>query len=396
MPVSRVQILQGPCQVQFSGSTFYSKGAVTVALNMKESNIVSDTIGLVDYRDDDVMADVSFEPDGQVTNTLLALLFPFIQSGIYPGARVFGASDVPLIIWTRSGEKHTFNNAALTKQPTFMASAIKTAFGSCTFRCLRSIATAWSGANSLVSIAAVTYPGDAAYNLSNIITTPFLARWENSPPPTGTATATQASPAVFGDTADGLAIGDTVYNTGYTNPALNGLFTVATTPTSGTYTLYLYGTTTPLNNTVGSDTGTFTRQNSFDSFTTENGFTIETAVGLSDISTDDLGVIDMSFDQIEVTCKAIPVGPKSSEMLTQLAVQGSGAVRGRSRAAVGANLYLNGTGLYVKLTMASLVSTSVIGSSKKKRIGESTWKTTMTLTSGVPNPPLTLSTSTIS
>lgn len=397
MPISRVQILQGPCQVQFAGSTFYSKGDVTVKLNVKEFNVVSDAIGLVDYRDDDVMADISFEPDGQVTTALLAVLFPFIQSGIYPGTSVYGSTDRPLIVWCRDGSKHTFLNAALTKQPTFMASAVKTAFGSCTFRALRSIATAWSGANSLVVITNASYPGDSDYNLSDIITTPFLAQWGNTPPPTGTATASEASPAVFSAASDGLAIGDIVFNSGYTNPALNGLFTVHTTPTSGTYTLYIYGTTTALNNTVGADSGTFTRQNAFDSFTTENGFSIDTSVSLSETSTDDLGVIDMRFDQIEVTCKCIPVGPQPVDLVNSLAIQGSGAIRGRSRAAVGANLYLSGNGLYAKLTQASLVDiVPIVGSSKKKRIQECTWKTTMTLTSGVPNPPLDIATSVIS
>jgi len=398
MPISRVQILQGPCQVQFAGSTFYSKGDVTVKLNVKEFNVISDAIGLVDYRDDDVMADISFEPDGQVTTALLAVLFPFIQSGIYPGTSVYGSSDRPLVIWCRDGSKHTFVNAALTKQPQFMASAVKTAFGSCTFRALRSIATAWAGANSLVIVqTGQAYPGDSDYNLSDIITTPFLARWENTEPPTGTATATSASPAVFGDVADGLVVGDTIYNSGYANPALNGLFTVATTPTSGTYTLYLYGTATPLNNTLASDSGTFVRQNAFDSFTTENGFSIDTNVSLSETSTDDLGIIDMRFNQIEVTCKCIPVGPQPSDLINALAIQGSGAIRGRSRAAVGANLYLTGAGLYAKMTQASLVDiTPIVGSSKKKRIQECTWKTTMTLTTGVPNPPLDLATSPIS
>ena len=396
MPISRVQILQGPCQVQYAGSTFYSKADVTVKLNMKEFNVISDAIGLVDYRDDDVTAEITFEPDGQVTNTLLQVLFPFIQSGIYPGTSVFGTADQPLTIWTRDGNKHVFANAAVTKQPAFTASAVKTAFGAVTFRALRSLASNWSATGSLATITQASYPGDAAYNLSNIITTPFLARWGNTVPPTGTATVTEASPAVFSDASDGLVAGDTVFNSGYTNPALNGLFTVATTPTNGTYTLYLYGTTTALNNTVASDTGTFTRQNAFDSFTTEAGFSIETNVGLGETSTDDLGVIDMRFNQIEVTCKAIPVGPHPSDIVNAIGVQGTGAIRGRSRAAVGANLYLSGTGLFAKLTQASLVQvTPIVGSAKKKRVGECSWKTTMTLTSGAPNPPLTLSTSSI-
>lgn len=396
MPISRAQILQGPCQIQFAGSTFYSKGDVTVKINDKTFNVISDAIGLVDYRDDDFMADISFEPDGQVTTALLAVLFPFIQSGILPGTSVYGATDRALIVWCRDGSKHTFANVALTKQPTFMASAIKTAFGSCTFRALRPLASPWT--TKIATFATgTTYPGDSAYTLANIITTPFLARWENSTPPTGTATATSASPAVFGDTADGLVIGDTVFNSGYTNPALNGLFTVATTPTSGTYTLYLYGTTTPLNNTGSSDSGTFVRQNSFDSFTTESGFTIDTNVSLSDVSTDDLGCVDLRFQQIEVTCKCIPVGPQPADLYNSLAIDGSGAIRGRSRAAVGASLYLSGAGLFAKLTQASLVDiTPVVASAKKKRVQECTWKTTMTLTSGTPNPPLTLATSAIS
>lgn len=398
MPVARTQILQGPAQVQWGDTTFYSKGDVTVALNVKEFNIMSEGIGLVDYRDDDVMADISFEPDGQVTTALIAALYPYIAAGVQQGFSPYGSTDTPLIIWCRDGNKHTFNNVAVTKQPPFIASAVKTAFGSVTFRALRSLATAWSGVDSLVTITNATYPGDGAYNLANIITSPVTARWFTGTVPTGTATVTEASPAVFSLASHGLAIGDTIINSGYTNPALNGTFTVAPTDfSSSEYTLYLYSTTTALNNTVGSDTGTFIRNNVFDSFTTESGFSIDSNATLSEVGTDDQGVIDMRFQQIEVTCKAIPVGPQPNDLINALAIQGTGAIRGRSRAAVGANLYLIGTGLYAKLTQASLIDIKpIVASSKKKRVQECTWKTTMTLTSGVPNPPFTLSTSAIS
>lgn len=401
MPVSRLQILQGPCQIQYgtSPTIFYSKDNVVVTMNVKEGQIISDAIGLVDYRDDDVMANITFTPDGQVTNALLAVLFPFIQAGFLPGQSIIGNTDNPLVIWTRDGNKHTFYNAFVTKQPAFMGSAIKTAFGSMTFRALRPLGAAWSGTGTsgIAAITAAAYPGDSTYSVANIITTPFAARWYTGTIPTGTATATQASPAVFSKTTHGLVVGDTIINSGYTNPALNGTFTVATVPTTGTYTLYLYGTTTPLNNTIAPDSGTFLRNDPFDAFTTEAGWSIDTNVSLDEVSTDDLGVIDLRFDKIEVTAKAVPVGPAPADVINSLAIQGSGAVRGRSRAAVGANLYLSGTGLYAKLTQASLIDVQPIrAGSKVKRIGECTWKTTMTLTSGTPNPPLTLSTTTIS
>jgi hypothetical protein len=403
MPVSRLQIFQGPCQVQFAGSVFYSKDNVICALNVKEGEIISDAIGLVDYRDDDVMATITFTPDGQTTNTLLSVLFPFIQAGFLPGQSIFGNADQPLVIWTRDGYKHTFYNAAVTKQPSFAASAIKTPFGSMTFRAIRPLGAAWSGTGTqgIAAIAAANYPGDATYNVSEIITTPFAAKWFNGVVPFGTVTGSGATPDVFttapgGGTASPV-IGDTIIQSGFADAALNGMFTVATVPGAGEYTLYTYGTTNPVAGSGGAEAGgSYVRNNDFDSFTTESGWMIDTNVSLSDVGTDDLGVIDLRFDKIEVTAKAIPVGPHPSAVLAALGIQGTGAIRGRSRANAGANLYLSGAGLYAKLTQASLVDIKPVqAGAKVKRIGECSWKTTMTLAAGVPNPPLSLSTNAI-
>jgi len=314
MPLSRLQILQGPCQVQFRGSTFYSRDNVVVALNLKEGPVVSDSLGLTGYRDDDVAATITFTPDGQVTNPLLAVLFPFIQTGLLPGTSLFGTTDAPLVIWTRDGSRHVFSRVAITQQSRFAASALHPPLGRVTFRALRPRGAAWSG--SLATVTAAAYPGDPAYHVSDLITSPFCVRW------------------------------------------LHGAFP--------------------------------------NPFATEGGWTIETQVGLHEVSTDDLGITDLRFETIEVSARAVPVGPAPADLLNALGFQGTGAVRGGSRAAAGSDLYLNGTGLFARLTQAALVDVQPVrAGANVKRVGECTWKSTVTFTGGTPNPPLVLSTSPI-
>lgn len=394
MPISRKQILRGPCQVQYGGQTSYSKGDVIVTITMKTANLISSAIGLVDYTDDDVDAEIVYTPDGQATSELLPIYFPFIQSGIYPGASVFGNSDRQLVIWTRDGQKHIFNNAAVTKQPQIIRSATKTLFGAITFRALRSDATAWSGANSLASIVAADYPGDANFNLNNIIVEPTTGQWLiNGAVPSGSVSGSGASPDVFTDAADhGLQDGDTVIQSGFADSALNGTFTVASVPTSKTYTLYQLGTTTPVDGSGSAEAGgAFIRNNSFDSFDTEGGFTIDTNVTLHEETSDTLGVIDMTFQQIEVTAKAIVIGPTPNDVISAMRIQGSGAARGASRSSKSGNLILAGIGLNASLVQASLVSiVPVRAGMATKRLGEVTWKTTMALSDNAPTPPLTL------
>jgi hypothetical protein len=392
-------IFQGPAIIETGGQQIYSKDNIVAKINVKTQGIMSESIGQTDFRDDDVDVEISATPDGQVTSDLLPILFPYFSAGWGPGMSIFGSNaDVPLTIWTRDGYKFSFNNTALTKQPDFFASAIKTVYGSATWRALRSDATAASVANSLVTITKAAYPGDAGYNAGNIITSPFAARWLTGAVPGGATTATEANPSVFDQAANGLAIGDRVLNTGFANPVLNGYFTVATKPNADTFTLYIYGTTNPLANAVAADAGTVTRANSFDSFSTEAGFTVASALKLTDVSDDDGGVSDLRLDNDWLTtqAKCVPVGPSPGEIEAALGFQGGTAGRGQSRNSIGRHLYLSGNGIYLKMINAFMTDSQFVrAGAKVKRVGETTFMSTPSVVAGTLTGPAVLSTEVI-
>lgn len=404
MPTPRQYILRGPCQVQYGGSTFYTKDNVVVTVNTKTFNVISDAIGKVDERVDDYDCQISFTPDGQATNAIFAVLYPYLQSGFYRGQSIFGDTDQPLTIWTRDGWKHVFACAAITKQPQFLASAVKTAFGSVTFRAIRANNTPWATANSLVQVTQAAYPGDAAYNLGNIITSPFTGLWVPTgfAVPTATINAdTDASPDVVTTTAaHGFIVGDRVTITGVVGDlALNGTFIVATVPTTTTLTLNTLAGAQVIGSGTYVSGGTITRANGFDTtFSTEAGFTIDTNVTLDETvgKTDTDGLLDITYQMQDVTCKCIPVGPTPQEAILAMGVQSAGAIRGGSLAARGRNLYLVGTGIYAKLTAASLKTQSPIrAGANVKRLGEVSFTATQTFTGSTPNPLAAFSTAVI-
>jgi hypothetical protein len=221
--------------------------------------------------------------------------------------------------------------------------------------------------------------------------------------PTATINAdNDASPDVVGTTAaHPFIVGDRVTISGVVGDnALNGTFMVSAVPSASSLKLnFLNGSPVAGTGTYVSG-GTITRANGFDgAFTTEAGFTIDTNVTLDEGpsgQTDDGGQIDISYTKMDVICKCIPVGPTPQEILNANGTQDSGAVRGRSLNSIGRNLYLSGTGLYAKLTMAGLKMTDPIrAGAAVKRVGDVSFVSTQALSAGVPSSLLSLSTAVI-
>lgn len=119
------------------------------------------------------------------------------------------------------------------------------------------------------------------------------------------------------------------------------------------------------------------------SFLTEAGWDISFALELSPQSVDGLGVIDMRLQSLEVTAKAIPVGPTMADILAKM---GNEQALGSSIAAQGANLNISASGVYVRLANASITDSDFRWGSQSKRAGETTWQATRTVTAGTLDP----------
>lgn len=170
--MARTDILRGPAIIQFKGQTFYSQSDIAVAFSEEVIPINVSNWGEVDNRVDQVYHQISFTPAGQWN--ALAVLFPYASALI--GSSVFGA-DAPLTIWSIDGKKRVYKSAAITKMPNIMMAATRTLFGDLQFTCIHAEDSDWADANSLFTDSTDAYPGDAAFNASQIITQPYTLTW---------------------------------------------------------------------------------------------------------------------------------------------------------------------------------------------------------------------------
>lgn len=113
----------------------------------------------------------------------------------------------------------------------------------------------------------------------------------------------------------------------------------------------------------------------------EDGVAVDFSVAVTEQRTDSLGIVDWSFDGVSATAKYVPVVEEAAA-LDALAIQGAGAVRGKSAAA--ALLELTGSGTRY-FSLAGCVQRATAGrySRSLKRVGEVELVSTRSQTSGV-------------
>lgn len=179
MSIDRATIIRGPARITFEGQTFWSKGDITVKNTVTRFEVGTSRFGLVDERLSDKRIVVSFEPTGRFTTALAAVLWPYATAVI--GSPVFGSSDSPLVINTLAGRQFTIHNAANTSPPAINLGVGQTIQGDVEFTGLLANDTDPSDANSYYTDAAVTYPGDTGFDVSDIITDVFSNTWGSSP-----------------------------------------------------------------------------------------------------------------------------------------------------------------------------------------------------------------------
>jgi hypothetical protein len=118
------------------------------------------------------------------------------------------------------------------------------------------------------------------------------------------------------------------------------------------------------------------------SFLTENGWTVDFNLSLAPQVVDGIGTVDMTFQALEVSAKCVPVGPSQSDILTKVAgTAGLGA-----SIATADNLNISATGVYVRLFKAALAESGLTYGNQAKRIAETEFIATRSVTTGTADP----------
>jgi len=182
--INRTTIIAGPCLITFAGSTFLSKGDVTLKPVFDKFDVETSVLGKVSERIRNKKYTVTFEPDGRMTSALIAVMWPY-------GATVFGSSifgtsgalgtDRPLVIHGVDGVKVTLSNAALTKMPSIRMGVSVTCAGTCEFTCLLANSTAVTASSAYLIVSTLAFPGETGWLAADILTGPTAATWGSSP-----------------------------------------------------------------------------------------------------------------------------------------------------------------------------------------------------------------------
>ncbi len=157
MATTRQSIIRGPGTVTFGGATIFDASGIDAAIDSATFDVPSSISGKLDTIKTDQTGKVTLTPVGNLSEALVALLYPSWLQSPEIGRSLFGTSDQPLVVASRAGQKVTFYAAAVTKFPDLNLSPIKTAFGSVEWTALLANGKLPTDANSFYAVSAATY-----------------------------------------------------------------------------------------------------------------------------------------------------------------------------------------------------------------------------------------------
>jgi len=121
--------ITGPAVVIFNGQTYYFQDGLKGSLKRNTENIVVDNFGAIAAVAKNFIVEFTGKPAGVLDDAYLESMFPDARNK--HGSSVFGATDLPLIIWAQhpfSGSdlnKVTWARGAISKSPSILATATR-------------------------------------------------------------------------------------------------------------------------------------------------------------------------------------------------------------------------------------------------------------------------------
>ena len=157
MGTTRQSIIRGPGTVSYGGVKFFDASGIDAALDSATSEVPSSIAGKLDTIKNDQTGKVTLTPVGNLSEALVALLYPSWLQTPEIGRSLFGSADTPLVVSSRAGQKVTFHAAAVTSFPDLNLSPVKTAFGPVEWTALLANGKLPTDASSFYAVAAAAY-----------------------------------------------------------------------------------------------------------------------------------------------------------------------------------------------------------------------------------------------
>lgn len=155
MPTSRTSILRGPGSVKFGDVVIHDADGITAEVETATKEIPSSISGTLDVIKTDQTGRVAFTPCGQMTDAILAALFPHQTPAI--GSSLCGTADTPVEIHSLAGTKVKFFNSFLSKVPELNLSPVATAFGRAEITALLALGKGITDPDSFYKVESTAY-----------------------------------------------------------------------------------------------------------------------------------------------------------------------------------------------------------------------------------------------
>jgi hypothetical protein len=144
-------ISEGPAVITWNSQNYYTTGTITLTPDIKLRQMVSAYYGPVDSRVTDKMFTLSFTPFGEMNNNA-AKYFPYAVTDI--GKLIAPSTDLPLVVWTSTGQKLSFPAAVVTGCPQLLLGTDIGPMGEMTFACMGDLSKADAAADAHFTISA--------------------------------------------------------------------------------------------------------------------------------------------------------------------------------------------------------------------------------------------------
>ena len=110
-------ISEGPAVLEWNGNKYYTTDTLTLTPDFKMREMVSSLFGVVDSRVTDKLFNLTFTPLGMMSIPAIGY-FPYGVGDV--GKLLMPDADLPIVIWTSSGQKITIPAGIINKSPNLL------------------------------------------------------------------------------------------------------------------------------------------------------------------------------------------------------------------------------------------------------------------------------------